>query len=427
MEDRIIYHIDVNSAFLSWQACSILKLHPDATDIRTIPAVIGGNEETRHGIVLAKSPLAKKAGIQTGEPLMSARKKCPGLTVVSPDYREYVKYSAAFMDLLKRYAPVVEQYSIDEAFCDMTGTVRLYGDPVVFARKLKDIIRKELNFTVNIGVSTNKLLAKMASDFEKPDKVHTLFPEEIPEKMWPLPVKELFFVGRASAGKLASLGIRTIGELANTDVELLKNNFKKHGEIMWNYANGHDLEIVTDHQAENKSYGNSITIPYDVTDMDTARIILLSLCETVGARIRASKAYISVVSVTIVGNDFSRISRQRALDSTTCSTEKIYETACKLLEEAWNKTPIRLLGVSTGKATRDSYEQISLFDSEKSEKLKKLDSAIDKIRTNYGEDSVMRASFLSSEHTHMTQGINRAKRTSASNSALHRQSDPHNL
>lgn len=407
---RIIYHIDVNSAFLSWQACHMLKTAPDSVDIRTIPSVIGGSEKLRHGIVLAKSSPAKKYNIQTAETLVSARKKCPGLVIVPPDYEIYVRYSSRFIDLLQQYAPVIEQYSIDEVFCDMTGTEKLYGNPVDFAHHLKDIIKKELGFTVNIGVSENKLLAKMASDFEKPDKVHTLFPSEIREKMWPLPVNELFFAGKSSVAKLHSLGIHTIGELASTDVSILRSVLKKQGEVLWNYANGHDLELVTDHKVPAKGFGNSVTTAFDVTDEYAAGNILLSLCETVGARIRAAKAYISVVTVTIVGNDFSRYSRQTSLPSTTDSTEMIYEISRKLFSEIWNGTPIRLLGVSTGKAQNESYEQLTLFDNTKNDRLKQLDSAIDRIRHQYGEDSLIRASFLETKNAPMTQGMNKAKR-----------------
>ena len=407
---RIIYHIDVNSAFLSWQACHMLKTAPDSVDIRTIPSVIGGSEKLRHGIVLAKSSLAKKYNIQTAETLVSARKKCPGLVIVPPDYEFYVRYSSRFIDLLQQYAPVIEQYSIDEVFCDMTGTEKLYGNPVDFAHRLKNIIKKELGFTVNIGVSENKLLAKMASDFEKPDKVHTLFPSEIREKMWPLPVNELFFAGKSSVAKLHSLGIHTIGELASTDVSILRSVLKKQGEVLWNYANGHDLELVTDHKVPAKGFGNSVTTAFDVTDEYAAGNILLSLCETVGARIRAAKAYISVVTVTIVGNDFSRYSRQTSLPSTTDSTEMIYEISRKLFSEIWNGTPIRLLGVSTGKAQNESYEQLTLFDNTKNDRLKQLDSAIDRIRHQYGEDSLIRASFLETKNAPMTQGMNKAKR-----------------
>lgn len=407
---RIIYHIDVNSAFLSWQACHMLKTAPDSVDIRTIPSVIGGSEKLRHGIVLAKSSPAKKYNIQTAETLVSARKKCPGLVIVPPDYEIYVRYSSRFIDLLQQYAPVIEQYSIDEVFCDMTGTEKLYGNPVDFAHRLKNIIKKELGFTVNIGVSENKLLAKMASDFEKPDKVHTLFPSEIREKMWPLPVNELFFAGKSSVAKLHSLGIHTIGELASTDVSILRSVLKKQGEVLWNYANGHDLELVTDHKVPAKGFGNSVTTAFDVTDEYAAGNILLSLCETVGARIRAAKAYISVVTVTIVENDFSRYSRQTSLPSTTDSTEMIYEISRKLFSEIWNGTPIRLLGVSTGKAQNESYEQLTLFDNTKNDRLKQLDSAIDRIRHQYGEDSLIRASFLETKNAPMTQGMNKAKR-----------------
>lgn len=410
MKQRIIYHIDVNSAFLSWQACHMLKTAPDSVDIRTIPSVIGGSEKLRHGIVLAKSSPAKKYNIQTAETLVSARKKCPGLVIVPPDYEIYVRYSSRFIDLLQQYAPVIEQYSIDEVFCDMTGTEKLYGNPVDFAHRLKNIIKKELGFTVNIGVSENKLLAKMASDFEKPDKVHTLFPSEISEKMWPLPVNELFFAGKSSVAKLHSLGIHTIGELASTDVSILRSVLKKQGEVLWNYANGHDLELVTDHKVPAKGFGNSVTTAFDVTDEYAAGNILLSLCETVGARIRAAKAYISVVTVTIVGNDFSRYSRQTSLPSTTDSTEMIYEISRKLFSEIWNGTPIRLLGVSTGKAQNESYEQLTLFDNTKNDRLKQLDSAIDRIRHQYGEDSLIRASFLETKNAPMTQGMNKAKR-----------------
>ena len=407
---RIIYHIDVNSAFLSWQACHMLKTTPDSVDIRTIPSVIGGSEKLRHGIVLAKSSPAKKYNIQTAETLVSARKKCPGLVIVPPDYEIYVRYSSRFIDLLQQYAPVIEQYSIDEVFCDMTGTEKLYGNPVDFAHRLKNIIKKELGFTVNIGVSENKLLAKMASDFEKPDKVHTLFPSEIREKMWPLPVNELFFAGKSSVAKLHSLGIHTIGELASTDVSILRSVLKKQGEVLWNYANGHDLELVTDHKVPAKGFGNSVTTAFDVTDEYAAGNILLSLCETVGARIRAAKAYISVVTVTIVGNDFSRYSRQTSLPSTTDSTEMIYEISRKLFSEIWDGTPIRLLGVSTGKVQNESYGQLTLFDNTKNDRLKQLDSAIDRIRHQYGEDSLIRASFLETKNAPMTQGMNKAKR-----------------
>lgn len=419
--DTIIFHIDVNSAFLSWE--SLFRIARGESDLRAAAAVIGGDEAARHGIVLAKSTLAKSFGIVTGEPLMRARQKCPGLIVASPHYDHFVQCSAAFIELLRKYAPVVEQYSIDEAFCDMTGCEKLYRQPAAFAHSLKDEIYNTLGFTVNIGISTNRLLAKMASDFEKPNKVHTLYPDEISKKLWVLPVDELFFVGRSTASRLHTLGIHTIGELARTDVNILKYHFKKHGEVIYDYANGRDVNIQTDHRTANKGYGNSTTLSYDVTDRQTAHRILLSLSETVGARIRSDNAYISVVSVNMTDCEFNHSSRQTTLDSSTNITEVIYETACKLFDACWDHTPLRLIGVSTAKAGNDKYEQYSLFDMtahassetssavSKNERLEKLNFAIDKIRGKFGEDSVKRACFVDSKQSHMTGGINKAKRT----------------
>lgn len=411
MPAPIIYHIDVNSAFLSWEAARRLSENPSAQDIRLIPSVIGGNEENRHGIVLAKSTPAKAFHIHTGESLVNARRKCPDLMIIPPDYALYVSNSHNFLELLRSYAPVVEQYSIDEAFCDMTGTSRLYGCAVTFAEKLKNIIATELGFTVNIGVSSNRLLAKMASDFEKPNRVHTLFPDEIPTKMWPLPVDNLFFVGRSTSQRLHKLGIHTIGELAACDVTLLQYHFKKQGEIIWNYANGRDIELITDHKTSNKSYGNSITISYDVTDAETAKVFLLSLCETIGARIRMNQAFISMVSITIVDFNFHRQSHQMQLSTATNVTEVIYTAACRLFDQLWNQEPIRQLGVSTGHITSSDNQQYDLFDSKKNEKLSKLNVAIDSIRTRYGEDAIQRARFVNADEAHMTGGLSKEKRT----------------
>lgn len=394
MPTPVIYHIDVNSAYLSWEAARRLEENPDALDIRTVASVIGGSEEMRHGIVLAKSPLAKKHGVITGEPLVHARRKCPGLVTFPPDFKLYVKRSNEFMALLREYAPEVEAYSIDEAFCDMTGTRSLYGDPVEFAYTLKDKIHTELGFTVNIGISSNRVLAKMASDFEKPDKVHTLFPEELPEKFWPLPVENLFFVGKSTAKKLRSFGIHTIGDLANSDRGTIVSLLKSHGDTVWHYANGMEITELSHEAPMNKGFSNSVTIHYDVTDPDTAKKILLSLCETVGARIRDAGAYISVVQIQIVDSEFRQRCHQTTLPSSTNITEKIYDAACSLFDHLWDHSPVRLLGVSTGKATTENYEQYSLFDTEKNERLSKLNSAVDDIRKRFGEDSVKRACFM---------------------------------
>ena len=418
MPQPLIYHIDVNSAFLSWEAAELLRQDPDAPDIRSFPSVIGGSEKTRHGIVLAKSPSAAALGVCTGEPLAQARRKCPDLEIYAPHYSIYVERSRQFMALLKEYAPSVDTYSIDEAFCDMTGTSSLYGNPVDFAHRLKDEIHTRLGFTVNIGISSNRLLAKTASDFEKPDKVHTLFPSEMEEKFWPLPIEDLFFVGKSTALRLRSLGITTIGQLAKSDHAMILSVFKSHGDTIWNYANGIESTPLSHNDAASKGFGNSLTLQYDVTDAAVAKHVLLSLCETVGARIRAAGAYVSVVQVQIVDNDFRHTSRQVTLASSTNVTEKLYTCACELFDELWDYRPIRLLGVSTGKATQEHYEQYDLFDMQKNEKLSRLNVAVDAIRSRYGEDSIKRACFIEADDaapalSHMTGGMQRAKRNAA--------------
>ena len=411
MAEPIIYHIDVNSAFLSWEANYRIHELGDSLDLRTIPSAVGGSEEQRHGIVLAKSTAAKYFGVRTGEPLVKARQKCPELVIVPPNFELYVRSSRAFITLLKQYAPVVEQVSIDEAFCDMTGTELLYGSPVEFAHTLKDMISSQLGFTVNIGISSNKLLAKTASDFEKPDKVHTLFPEEIPDKFWPMPISELLFAGRSSFKTFQHLGIKTIGDLAASDRQLIVSHLGKHGGQLWDYANGIDDEPVTEIAAANKGYGNSQTIPFDITDRDTAQRFLLSLSETVGARIRGDGAHISTVSVSLVDCEFHHSSRQMTLSSTTNVTETIYHCACILFDQLWDGTPIRQIGVHTSHATDTAYEQYDLFNLQRSAKLTKLNAAVDTIRTRYGEDSLKRACFVGSDEEHMSPGLNKAKRT----------------
>lgn len=394
MDDRIIFHIDVNSAFLSWEAVHRLRDLGEELDLRTIPSAVGGDMSKRHGVILAKSIPAKKYNVRTGEPIVDALRKCPNLTLVSPDRELYARNSAAFMEILRRYSDVVEQYSIDEAFADMTGTQALFGSPIEAAYRLKDEIRDTLGFTVNVGISSNKLLAKMAGEFEKPDKVHTLFPYEIQEKMWPLPVGELFSVGGASEQKLRRLGINTIGDLAQADLGTLRAALKKHGEAIWNFANGRDFSLVEAERADNKGYGNSVTLAFDVTRAEEAKRVLLSLAETVGRRLRRDGAWVEVVSVGLRFFDLTYASHQCVLDHATNITDEIYRAACRLFDEFWDGTPIRLIGIQTGKVTKDGdNRQMSLFDDTDYEKLERLDRAMDSIRDRFGADAVRRASL----------------------------------
>ncbi len=301
------------------------------------------------------------------------------------------------MEILHKYSDKVEQVSVDEAFMDMTGMEKLFGEPVLIAEKIKSEIYDTLGFTVNVGISSCKILAKMASDFQKPNKIHTLFPEEIQSKMWPLPVGDLFSVGKASAKKLNSMGILTIGDLAKTNPEILKSHLKKHGESIWKFANGLDDSPVEPVPAESKGYGNSTTLPADVTESAEAKKILLSLAEKVGRRLREDDARIEVVSVGIRFFDLSNISHQTVLNAPTNITAEIHSAACKLFDEMWDGTPIRLLGIQTGRVSRgESNRQMSLFDNTDYEKLEKLDSAIDSIRKKFGSDAICRAAFMES-------------------------------
>ena len=394
MKERIVFHVDVNSAFLSWE--SVERLKHGESDLREIPAAIGGDIETRHGVILAKSVPAKKYKIQTGEPVVDALRKCPTLVLAKPHHDVYLEYSKAFMKILRQYSDMVEQCSVDEAFVDMTGTRRLFGEPVEAAHRIRNQIREELGFTVNVGISSNKILAKMASDFEKPDKVHTLFPEEVEKKMWPLPVRDLFFVGKAAERKLHSMGIQTIEELAKTEPVLLANVLKKHGEVIWKYANGLDESPVDPNPTDNKGYGNSTTISFDVTDARTAKNILLSLTDKVVARLRKDDVKVESVTVQIRFCDLTKASHQCSLEAATNITQEIYEKVCMLFDEMWDGTPIRLLGVSTGKVSHsgNTGRQMSLFDNTDYEKLEKLDKAMDSIRERFGSQAVQRASFM---------------------------------
>ncbi len=404
----LIFHIDVNSAYLSWTAVKLLR-SGGTEDPRLIPSAIGGDRKKRHGVILAKSPAAKACGVHTGEPVASALKKCPELKLFAPDFELYDRCSRAFIQILERYSPQVEQFSVDEAFMDMTGTELLYPDPLKTADEIRRVICDELGFTVNVGVSVNRLLAKMASDFEKPDKTHTLFPEEIPAKMWPLDISELYMAGRSAVSVLRGLGIHTIGDLAAASPSTIRAHLKKHGDLLWHYAHGEEGQGAISRVPKDKEIGNSTTISYDVESADTAKNILLALCEMVCARLRREGLKTSCVSVRITDCNFTSRTHQRVLPVLTNVTGEIFSCACSLFDELWDGAPIRLLGVQTSRLASGSYRQYSLFDSGKAEKLEKLDSCIDSIRERYGSDSVMRASFLGDEQKENRRNILRRK------------------
>jgi len=395
---RIIFHIDVNSAYLSWTAVEQLK-NGAKTDLRDIPSIIGGDKTTRHGVVLAKSVPAKKYGIRTGEPVVNALRKCPDLKMVPPDHDLYTLYSERMMNFLKEYTPDLEQVSVDECFMDFTGIAHQFTSPLEASLTIKDGIYRQFGFTVNIGISSNKLLAKMASDFEKPNRIHTLFPEEIRVKMWPLPVRELFMAGRSSVEVLNKLEIRTIGELAQADPKLLELHLKSHGRTLWEFANGIGETALNAREVENKGIGNSTTLAKDAETLEDTREVLLWLAEKVGQRLRIEKQKARMISVEIRYADFRNVSHQMQLTRATQITARIYETACLLFDELWSGEPVRLLGIRTARLLdEDEPEQMNLFDMQigqpKDEKHQKLERALDEIKEKYGKDAVKRGSLL---------------------------------
>lgn len=398
MDRKIIFHIDVNSAFLSWTAIEQLAAG-ETRDIREIPAIIGGDTSTRHGIVLAKSIAAKAYGIRTGEPVVNAFRKCPNLVMLPPNHSKYKEHSRALMEYLSNICPDIEQVSIDECYMDYSPIAANYPSPEIAAATIKDAIYERFGFTVNIGISDRKVLAKMASDFKKPNLVHTLYSTEIQSKLWPLPVSDLFTCGRSSVQTLQKLGIRTIGELAQTDLAILESHLKSHGRTLWNFANGRDDSVVETQHAKAKGIGNSTTLPQDVTTSQEAYKVLLELAESVGKRLRAAHSMAESVCTEIKYNNFRSVSHQMILDTPTNSTDTVYRHACILFDELWDGTPIRLLGVRTTKLVEeDTPVQLSLFDyrAPVSEKQQKLDAALDSIRNRYGKDAIKRGSLLNS-------------------------------
>ncbi|MDE6639976.1 MAG: DNA polymerase IV [Acetatifactor sp.] len=398
MGSPVIFHIDVNSAFLSWSALEQLAAGSE-TDLRLIPSIVGGDMSTRHGVVLAKSIPAKAFGITTGEPVINAFRKCPGLVSVAPNHELYHRRSRQLMDYLKSVCPDIEQVSIDECYMDYSPIAANYTSPEAAAAHIKDTVYEKFGFTVNVGISDRKVLAKMASDFKKPNLVHTLYSEEISEKLWPLPVSRLFLCGRSSVETLKKLGILTVGDLAGTDPSILTAHLKSHGLMLWNYANGQDNSSVLPEPAEAKNIGNSTTLTTDAVTREAAVKILLELAESVGRRLRASHTKAGLVCTEIKYSDFKSVSHQSVLESPTASTDAVYRTACALFDELWNGAPIRLLGIRTGKLSEEGEPvQLSLFDytAPVSEKQQKLDAALDKIRSKYGDNAIKRGSLMDS-------------------------------
>ena len=379
----IIFHIDVNSAYLSWTAVEQLK-NGAAVDLREIPAIIGGDQKSRHGVVLAKSPAAKRYGIRTGEPVANAFRKCPNLAMYPPDHKMYREKSRRLMEYLRTFTKEIEQVSVDECYMDFTGIADRWNSPVDGAVEIKDGIKARFGFTVNIGISTNKLLAKMASDFEKPDRIHTLYPEEIKEKMWPLPIGELYMAGRSSVEVLKKLEINTIGDLAQADLKLITLHLKSHGKMLWEFANGIGTSVVQSEPDEAKGIGNSTTLSEDAETIEEVRPVFERLAQSVGERLKKAGKKAGMLSMEIKYYDFRTVSHQIQLDKPSNDPKILQETACNLFLEVWSGEPVRLLGIRTSKLIDEAApEQLSIFDieipKEPDEKHKRLKKAMDEI------------------------------------------------
>ena len=386
----IIMHIDVNNAFLSWTAVYLLK-NGYGMDIRNMESVIGGDETKRHGIVLAKSMVAKSRGVKTAETIMQAKRKCRKLEIFPPNFKLYKYMSNSLFDLIRKYTPDIEILSIDECFIDYGKVRNLYGDPIKFAYKLKKEIKETLGFTVNIGIANNKLCAKMASDFLKPDRVHTLFMEEVETKMYPLPINKLFGVGKKTTEKLIKLNIKTIGDLAHTNPDDLIPYFKNMSSRLVDSAKGKSSSIIHIKKEELQGISNSTTTSYNLNSVEEINKVLFKLVNNVGMRLRKMDKYTNSVSVTLKDKYFRSKSHQMKLSNYTNETDVIYEAAKKLVNELYDDNSIRLVGVSLNKLSNNLNHQISIFDKETNDKLDKI---VDELKENYGDNIINKASLI---------------------------------
>lgn len=388
--ERLIFHIDVNNAFLSWTALDLLN-KGSKYDIRNSYAVIGGDEKARRGIVLAKSTPAKKMGIVTAETLYSAKKKCPALRIYPPNFEFYHLMSNRMFEILYKYTSDIEIASIDECYLDYGKIKRLHGDEVQFAYKIQKEIFDTLGFTVNIGIANNKLCAKMASDFSKPYKVHTLYEHEIKDKMFPLPVRELFGVGKKTALVLNEMNIKTIGDLANYNLLKLQEKFKNQAFHLINIANGIDNSEVVSYKTDPKCISTTSTLPFDARSIGEIVPLLKEQAEKIGLDLRRENKYAYVVAAICKNKDFQNSSKQIKLAKPTNISKEIFEISQKLLSEIWDKSGVRLVGIRVSSLVTNYYYQPSFFESNdevKRDKEERLEKVIDKLKDKYGVNKI---------------------------------------
>lgn len=381
--ERTILHCDCNSFYASVECV----LRPE---LRNVPMAVGGDEETRHGIILAKNEPAKKFNVLTAETIWQAKRKCPELVVVPPHRELYYEYSKRVKDIYCRYTDLVESFGLDEAWLDVTESRRLFGDGKKIADELRRIVREETGLTISVGVSFCKVFAKLGSDYKKPDATTVFDAENWREKIFPLPVSDLLYVGRRTSDGLRRLGIKTIGELAEFDVHTLTEHFGKAGAQLHRYANGLDNDPVKSvyEKEEVKSVGNGITFPHDLVGEEEVRGGVYELSDSIAVRMRRKKMKCTTVQVTIKDPSFKTISRQQKLSAPTCTARDIRKTAMEIIKKSWNlKMPIRMITVTgTGLIKEDAvFEQVSLFDVEESKKAEQLEKTVDSLKNRFGD------------------------------------------
>ena len=391
---RVILHCDLNNFYASVECLH----HPE---LNGLPVAVGGSEKNRHGIILAKNQLAKSFGVKTAEPIWQAKSKCPNLVIVPPHMDEYVRYSCLVRNIYERFTDCIEPFGIDECWLDITGSTMLLGSGEKIADTIRKTIREELGLSVSVGVSWNKIFAKLGSDMKKPDATTVITKDNYRNSVWTLPVEDLLFVGRKTSGSLKKIGITTIGRLAQSDKNFLTKRFGKWGTTVWAYANGFDLSPVEKDWAEIKAkgIGNSTTLPHDIYTYSEAKKVLFNLADSVSTRLREGKLKGRTICIFLRTNDLESFDRQMSIENLTNISTEISRYAMLLLEKNWHPgkdKPLRALGIRvTGLEDECTPVQMSLFDnSSNSEKNEKLEKTMDNIRKKYGDDSVTRALLM---------------------------------
>lgn len=391
---KIYFHIDVNNAFLSWEAVLRLK-EGHKLDLRCIPSAVAGDPKKRTGIILAKSKLAKDMGIKTGEPIFEAKKKCPNLYLVPPRHKLYEIESKKLYELLTNYSDVIEKYSIDEYFIEYVPLLGSYSE---VAQKIQNNIYSELGFTVNIGISDVKYLAKIASDFEKPNKIHTLFKREIPNKLWNLPIEDMFLLGNKTAVKLKKLGIDTVYKLAHANLDILKMHLKSQGEELYNFAWGKDLSNKHSKKETLKSISHSKTSITDLKDIDEIYNFILDIVNETSIRLRNEKMKTSTICVTLKTSNFKIYSCSKSIPYATDVTCELFKICKNIFNEMYKKEPLRLIGISFSNLESSNSTQLNIFEA-LDEKNHKVDTTVDNILKKYNNSNLItRASLLSNKN-----------------------------